>query len=213
MHIVIFAGGTLRSSRAVHQAIQSANLILAADSGAATALEYGCIPAMILGDFDSLAAEQLAHLQQLGSKIIRVSRQKDETDTELALLEAKKRGASSITLLGALGGPRFEHTLANTFLLSGFPDLSIRIIDGPTTCWLLQGPGQSEIEGEPGDFLSLFPLTPEVTAITTTNLAYPLNGESLRLGTPRGISNELLQERASVVIEHGMLILIHTSKH
>ncbi|GCE08520.1 thiamine diphosphokinase [Dictyobacter aurantiacus] len=212
MHIVIFAGGTVRASGAVRQAIESADLILAADSGAATALEYGCVPTMILGDFDSLTSEPLAQLQQLGSQIVRVSSQKDETDTELALLEAKKRGARTITLLGALGGQRFEHTLANTFLLTGFPELSIRIIDGPTICWLLQGPGQSEIVGEPGDFLSLFPITPEVTTITTTNLLYPLRGESLRLGTPRGISNELVRERASVTIQQGLLILIHTSK-
>ncbi|GCE22627.1 thiamine diphosphokinase [Dictyobacter kobayashii] len=212
MHVVIFAGGTLHASRTVRQAIEAADLILAADSGAATALEYGCIPAMILGDFDSLASEHLEQVQRLGSQIVRVPSQKDETDTELALLEAKKQGASSITLLGALGGERFEHTLANVFLLTGFPELSIRIVDGPTTCWLLQGPGQSEVIGEPGDFLSLFPITPEVTTITTTNLAYPLHGESLRLGTPRGISNELQKDRASVTIEGGMLLLIHTSK-
>lgn len=212
MHIVIFAGGTVRASRAVRQAIEAADLILAADSGAATALEYGCVPTMILGDFDSLASEQLTQLQQMGSEIVRVSSQKDETDTELALLEAKRRGARSITLLGALGGQRFEHTLANTFLLTGFPELSIRIIDGPTTCWLLRGPGHSEIAGEVGDFLSLFPITPLVNAITTVNLAYPLQGASLRLGTPRGISNELTHEQASVTIQQGMLILIHTSK-
>ena len=35
MHVVIFAGGTLRPGKAVEAAIASADLVIAADSGAA----------------------------------------------------------------------------------------------------------------------------------------------------------------------------------
>ncbi|GER91033.1 thiamine pyrophosphokinase [Dictyobacter vulcani] len=212
MHIVIFAGGALRSGPKVQAVLQAADLIIAADSGAATALDYGYIPAVILGDCDSLSPKLLEELQQKGSQLIRASVHKDETDTELALLEARQRGASIITILGAFGGSRIEHGLANIFLLTSFQDIPVRIVDGPSTCWLLSGPASDTISGQTGDFVSLFPMTAEVTAITTTNLAYALKGEILRFGTPRGISNELLEPQASISIEHGLLLLIHTSR-
>jgi thiamine pyrophosphokinase len=210
MHIVIFAGGTLCPSSQIDEAIHTADMIMAADSGAATALQYGCTPAIILGDFDSLPSVQVEEAISRGSKLIRVSSHKDETDTELALREARQRGASSISLLGALGGTRIEHTLANFFLLTTFTDIPIRIIDGPSTCWLLTGPGSSLISGMPQDFLSLFPFTAQVTGINTTNLAYPLNEASLHFGVTRGISNELTAQHASVSIKEGSLLIIHT---
>ncbi len=107
---------------------------------------------------------------------------------------AIERGATSITLLGALGGDRFDHTIANVLLLAGFDKVPIQIIDGPSTCWLLRGPGHSTIEGQVGDLLSLLPLTGDATGIRTRGLYYPLNGETLRFGKPRGVSNVLTGE-------------------
>lgn len=212
MHIVVFAGGTLRPGSQVDEAIRTADMIIAADSGAATALQYGCTPSIILGDFDSLLSAQVEEATLRGCKLVRASSHKDETDTELALREARQRGASSISLLGALGGTRIEHTLANFFLLTDFADIPMRIIDGPSTCWLLTGPGSSPIIGMSQDFLSLFPFTAQVTGIDTTNLAYPLHGASLRFGVTRGISNELTAPHASVSIKEGCLLIIHTRR-
>ncbi|GCF09638.1 thiamine diphosphokinase [Dictyobacter arantiisoli] len=212
MHVVVFAGGTLRPGTAVAEALSTADLVLAADGGAAAALQYGYRPAVVLGDFDSLDPLLLEDLAIHGSDIIRLSPHKDETDTELALLEAHKRGATRITLLGALGGTRIEHTLANIFLLTSFSDIPTRIIDGPSICWLLTGPDTTAITGSAGDYLSLIPLTPTVTGIHTTDLAYPLHGATLRLGTPRGVSNELIRAEATVSIDQGMLLLISTRR-
>ena len=54
MHVVIFAGGTLQPGKAYFEAIASADMVIAADSGAATALQYGYTPGIVVGDFDSL---------------------------------------------------------------------------------------------------------------------------------------------------------------
>ena len=64
MHVVIFAGGTVRSGKAMQVALTTANLVIAADSGAITALQYGYVPAIIVGDFDSLNTPALHQLQQ-----------------------------------------------------------------------------------------------------------------------------------------------------
>ena len=43
---------------------------------------------------------------------------KDETDTEAALRVAVDRGATDITVLNALGGPRLDHLVGNLLLLT-----------------------------------------------------------------------------------------------
>ena len=210
MRVVIFAGGTLRPGRAFYAAIGEADMIVAADSGAATALQYGCTPGFVVGDFDSLDAELLQELSERGSQVRRVAVEKDETDTELAVQVAIEQGATSITLLGAFGGARFDHTLANILLLAGFEGVPIRIVDGPAICWLVRGPGSSEVNGHVGDLVSLLPLTGDASGVRTKGLYYALNGETLYFGRPRGMSNVLVEEHAEVFVEGGMLLVIHT---
>jgi len=210
MHIVIFAGGSVRAGKAVDAVIAQADRIIAADGGAAAALRYGRVPAAVVGDFDSLDDRVQQQLREQGSQFIQAAVEKNETDTELALQVAIEQGASVITLLGAIGGARFDHTMANILLLAGFETIPIRIIDGPSSCWLLRGPGLTTISGHVGDLLSLLPLTLEASDIRTTGLYYPLHGETLYFGKPRGVSNVLTGESARVSLERGMLLIIHT---
>jgi thiamine pyrophosphokinase len=210
MHIIIFAGGPLQPGKAVDAAIRRADLVIAADSGAQTALQLGLTPAIVVGDFDSLSIPPET-LKALGCQLIEVSAEKDETDTELAINTAIQQGASEITLLGGLGGQRFEHSIANILLIADYP-LPIHIIDGPSVCWLLRGPGKATITGQRGDLLSLFPLTADAQGVCTSNLYYPLRGETLRFGRPRGISNVLTTTQAQVSVEQGLLLVIHTAK-
>ncbi len=210
MRVVIFAGGTVQAGTKVNTALARADLIIAADSGAETALHYGHVPAIVVGDFDSLGMPA-SELEAKGSKLVRAAVEKDETDTELAIQVALEHGATEITLLGAIGGARFDHTMANILLLAGIETVPLRIIDGPMTCWLLRGPGSTPIVGQQGDLLSLFPLTGETTGVRTRNLYYPLYGETLHFGRPRGVSNVLTGEQGEVAMASGTLLVIHTS--
>lgn len=210
MHAVIFAGGSIRPGERVKQALANADLIVAADRGAMSALHHGYVPTIVVGDFDSLPLP-IQMLEERGSLVIPAAVEKDETDTELAIQAAIEHGADNITLLGALGGARFDHTLGNIFLLIGF-ETPIRIVDGPMTCWLLRGPASTHIEGQPGDLLSLFPIIGDAIGVRTTNLYYPLHTETLRFGKPRGVSNTLIEEQAEVSLKDGMLLLVHTSR-
>jgi thiamine pyrophosphokinase len=210
MHVLIFAGGAVQPGEAVDRAIAAAELVIAADSGAETAISYGLVPALVVGDFDSFTGS-LQQLEQHGSRIIRVAVEKDETDTEQAIAASLEQGATAITLLGALGGARFDHSIANIFLLAGYQTVPMRIVDGPATCWLLRGPGSTDVHGLPGDLLSLFPLTADASGIYTSNLYYPLRGETLSFGKPRGISNVLTTQHAHIMLEQGLLLVIHTS--
>jgi thiamine pyrophosphokinase len=210
MHAVIFAGGTLQSGAAVERALASADLIIAADQGAMLALQHGYRPALVVGDFDSLSLP-IQELEARGCVIIRVAVEKDETDTELAIQAALERGADTITLLGGLGGARFDHTLANVFMLAAFKTVPIRIVDGPMTCWLLCGPHETRIYGRSGDLLSLFPLSGDATGVSTCNLYYPLHDATLCFGKSRGVSNVLTEDHAQVKLREGMLLVVHTN--
>jgi thiamine pyrophosphokinase len=211
MHVVIFAGGMLRPGKAFFDAIGSADMFIAADSGAATALQYGCTPRIVVGDFDSIDGMLLEDLGKRGSVIRRVAAEKDETDTELAMQIAIDEGATRITLVGALEGARFDHTMANILLLAGFDAVPITPVDGPSICWLVRGPGSSAIDGQVGDLVSLLPLTSDASGIRSRGLYYALKGETLFFGKPRGMSNVLTEEHAEVSVESGMLLVIYTN--
>ncbi len=211
MHVVIFAGGKLRPGKALSAALDSADMCIAADSGAATALEHGCTPRIVVGDFDSLEGALLQDLDKQGIEIRRSVVEKDETDTELAVQAAIDEGATRITLAGGLGGARFDHTMANILLLAGFADVPIMLVDGPSMCWLVRGPGSTTIDGKAGDLVSLLPLTGDAKGISTKGLYYALEGETLAFGKPRGASNVLTGEHAEVSVESGMLLVIYTN--
>ncbi|MBX5448925.1 thiamine diphosphokinase [Thermogemmatispora sp.] len=210
MQAVIFAGGTLRPSILVEEALRQADLILAADGGAENALRLGRRPAVVLGDLDSLAPSLVSQLEGAGCRFVQTPVEKNETDSELALQYAIEQGATAVTILGAFGGARYDHALANVLMLAAYDRVPVRLIDGPATCWLLRGPGSTLIRGDSGDLVSLLPLAGDAHGISTTGLYYPLHGETLVFGRPRGVSNQLTQPEASVTLSSGQLLIIHT---
>src|SRR5258708_21839455 len=179
MHVIIFAGGALQPGKALYDAISSVDMISGEDRGAATALQVGYPPNIVVDDFDSLDTPLLRELSERGSQVRKVAIEKDETDTELAMQVAIEQGATSITLLAALGAARFDHTMANILLLAGFDGVSIRIVDGPSTCWLVRGPGSSAIEGQVGDLVSLLPMTGDASGVRTTGFAFSFFSEEV----------------------------------
>jgi thiamine pyrophosphokinase len=211
MHVILFAGGTIQPGSAVEQALATGELVIAADSGAETALELGYTPALVVGDFDSLNPATRTRLETMGCRCLAASAEKDETDTELAIAAALELGADRITLLGALGGSRFDHSIANLLLLAGFAETHLELVDGSARAWLLRGPGKAVINGKTGDLLSLFPLAGDAHGITTDQLYYPLHQDTLAFGKPRGISNVLLAQQASVELVDGLLFIVYTA--
>lgn len=189
-------------------------LVICADGGLRKAELLGLRPTVVIGDGDSLDADTLAVLGERGVEVRVHPPEKDESDTQLALLEAARRGARRIIVLGALGGLRFDHALANVLLLA-LPELAgrdVALLDGTTTVRLLSaGSRRLEVTGRAGDLVSLLPLTARVNGVRTDGLRYPLQGETLSQGPARGLSNELTGERASIDIADGRLAVIHTT--
>lgn len=209
---LIFANGDLNDGPAVRAAIAAYDnsLVIAADGGARNALACNLSPHLVIGDFDSLTPAELRMFAANGAEIQRHSPQKDETDLELVLLTAAKRGCNPIRVIGGIGD-RLDQTLANVYLL-GLPELhgcDCRMVAGKQTAWLAY-PGTTVATGTPGDTLSLVPISDTVQGITTTQLQYPLKGETLRFGPARGISNVFTEAIAQIRFDAGILLLVHT---
>ena len=185
--------------------------IVCADSGVLPVLAEDLTPHAVIGDMDSLPAETAQNLESLSCRIIRYPCHKDETDTELALRYAWEQNPDEIEIYGALGG-RLDHTLANISLLaaSAREGIATTIIDEHTELTLVTS--RTEIRGQEGDTVSLFPLTTEVTGITLEGFAYPLQNARMEIGKPYGISNVLTQETGIISIISGYLLVIRTDR-
>jgi thiamine pyrophosphokinase len=140
------------------------------------------------------------------------SPQKDETDLELALLNLADEKVKRIVVLGALGG-RLDMTISNVLLLTHprLASLQIELWQGRQTAWLIRPPG-GEIRGREGDTLSLIPLDGDAQGITTYDLAYPLQHDTLSYGPARGVSNILSGPVARVEVHSGTLLAIHIAE-
>lgn len=57
-------------------------------------------------------------------------------------------------------------------------------------------------------YISIIPLTTQVTGLTLNGMKYPLENHTLTVGNSLGISNEQIEETAEIEIKQGILILI-----
>lgn len=220
MHAIIVADGDVQSGTAVRRALHpfqdASALVIAADGGALKAARLGLKPSVVVGDGDSLEPDRAEELRRGGLDVIVHPAQKDESDTELAVREALARGADNIVIVGAFGGGRLEHSVANLLLLT-LPELSgmdVALVDGPSTVRVIggSGPGQLTITGDVGDYVSLLAFSERVEGVTTSGLRYPLTEDALLQGPSRGLSNELATDRAEVLTQHGRLAVIHSQR-
>lgn len=211
---VVFANGSLEDPQSALAAIQAGDLLVAADGGGKHCLRLGLWPHLLVGDLDSLDPDSVSLLEAHGTEVIRYPERKDFTDLELALQHACQQGVEEILIFGALG-LRWDQTLANLLMpaLPSFQPVAMRLLDGPQEIRLIHPGATVLLEGQPGDTVSLIPIHPHTGGITTQGLEYPLQDEALALGSSRGVSNVLLGERASVLLQHGLLlcVVIHQS--
>jgi thiamine pyrophosphokinase len=211
---VVVAGGQAVPADAGE--LRDADVVIAADGGAAFLDEIGKRPDLLVGDLDSADAELVRRLVAQGVAVERHPAAKDATDAELAIDRAVAAGARRVTVIGAFAGERLDHELANLLLLADpawaarLEDL--RMVRGGTLARALHGPGQLVLDAGEGDTVSLLPVAGHAHGVRTMGLEYPLAGETLSLGRSRGLSNVVVLRPASVTLEAGVLLVIETAK-
>jgi thiamine pyrophosphokinase len=137
-------------------------------------------------------------------------RDKDQTDLELALTYAVNSGVQEVLFFGVLGG-RLDQSLANLMLLTrdDWKDFSMVISNAPDIAYMMRDRSKISLQGNPGDIVSLIPLSAAVTGVTTHGLRWPLKNAELTLGNTISVSNEMLEKLARIEIGIGKLLLVH----
>lgn len=209
MRAVIIAGGWLSEPAYARSLIQPNDLLIAADGGADHFHSLGLKPDILVGDLDSITPEALAWSEQRGVEIIRYDPHKDYTDLELALLLAQERQCHQALVLGAAGS-RWDQTIASLLLPASqeLQTLDMVLIAGYQEIRLLRGENTLVLTGQPGNRVSLIPISASAEGITTQGLEYPLDAEDLLLGSTRGVSNVMLAEQASIHLRQGLLLCV-----
>jgi len=212
MRILIVANAPVIPDQRMSQLASQAQSVIAADGGAVALQRAGIQPHILIGDLDSLSEIHVATLAGMGTEIRRFRRDKDETDLELALLAAVDLGATHIDLCCVLGG-RWDHTFASIALLTMpiLKDIHVCIYADNQVLQIVRD--SVYIEGHVNHLVSLLPLTPEVTGITTDGLQYPLDNATLFFAHSRGVSNVITRVPARISISSGILLIVqHDSK-
>jgi len=210
MALLIFANGVLDEVEWIRRYFSQATAVWAANGGSRHLFRLDHLPDKVIGDMDSLEPELQAWLTNNQVPFDQHPTEKDETDLELALLLAVERPEPDIWLFGLLGG-RLDQTLANIFLLShpALQGKSVRLITPTEQAWLVRQ--QTEIVGQVNDLVSLIPLVGDAQGVNTTGLKWTLQAETLHFGQARGVSNRLTAEKATVTLEKGLLLCVHTT--
>ena len=211
MKVVVVASGELEPPDAAW--LDDADLVVAADGGAATLDRLGRTPDLLVGDLDSVDAALVERLGGAGTRVQRHPVDKEASDTELAVAAAFEAGAATVVVLGAAGGSRLDHELANLLLLAD-PALAgrdLRAVRGGTQVRPLHAGNRLVLAGSPGDLVTLLPVGGDAAGVTTNGLRWLLEGATLRMGRSRGLSNEVVGSPASVRITDGTLLVVETA--
>lgn len=168
--------------------------IIGIDGGMKTLKEAGIKPDIGVGDFDSVNV-----LDYSDTPIEKLCPEKDDTDTEHALLMAIDMHPSEIVLMGATGS-RLDQTISSIELLKCAVDADVPAVILDPTNRIRVAKGETVITKEDsfGYYVSVIPFSEDLTDLTMKGFKYEIENFTLKKGISRCISNELASDRAVI---------------
>ncbi len=207
---VIVSAGEIRDYERARVFLQPDDFFIFCDGGLSHAQGLCRVPDLIVGDFDSCNSSDLSkYVGTAGHpEIVKLPREKDDTDTLYAAKLAVERGFSDFLLLGAMGG-RFDHALANISILLYLDGLGKKSV-------LIDDYSKMQIVGKEPCFIedncsyfSVLTVAGDVSGVTIKNAKYPLENAKLSPDFQLGISNEVLSGKvAEVSVEQGRVLVV-----
>ena len=202
MTACIFANGKLTYNKTIKEIAQTCDLIIASNGGSRHIATLGLKPHLLIGDMDSLTSSQWENDNCIERTVW--PQDKNKTDTELAVDRAILSGCNKILLFGGLGG-RIDHALGNIGLAVKYPG-RIEILDDNGKLVALDSSKKYILSGKAGSIVSLIPFGSLVTKVNSLGLKYELKDMDMTPGT-RGISNEMVDDTASIWFIYGILLV------
>lgn len=181
------------------------------DRGALYLIDQNIIPHTIVGDFDSVTADEYARISEVVSHVEQFQAEKDETDTDLALLHAIHYEPTEIWLTGVTGGrlDHYEAALRSLYTLQAkYPHILFKIINPHNEIQFLL-PGIHTLTKSPFKYVSFFAYGEILHNVTLRGVKYETTDEMIEQRTSRFTSNELLRE-GSISFEGGICLMIRS---
>jgi len=198
---LVIANGEPPKKQLLQSLARESGIVICADGGANTALKFGILPDVIVGDLDSIHAEALVKFHKVPTY---EDRDDESTDLEKAIAWALKQKYDHIVVIGA-SGRRIDHSVGNLGVLPKFyPDAVIRFIDDLGEL-VYVGRGIT-FDAKRSDVISLIPLS-RCEGITTQGLKYALDDQALELGVREGTSNVVVNTPVTIKVQKGHLLL------
>ena len=207
MRCYIYVGGAIDAAN-ITERPDKEDLVIAADSGYDTATSLGVIPAVMVGDFDSVKGKKIPD----GVEIYRVPAEKDLTDTQLAVEIALSRGMRDLVIIGGLSG-RLDHTMSNLGLLEHLDKQHVCAVmtDGVNRVRFIRN--NSTLVPRGGyRYLSLIVADDVAKGVEVLGCKYPLKKATLRRTHQYAISNELTGNCAMISVKRGGLFVIESKE-
>lgn len=192
--------------------------VVAADAGFSACMELGIHPDLLVGDFDTFGREKIKTYLCDPKYHIEIHKpEKDETDTELAFRRIREAGFCNVDVLGALGG-RLDHEISNIHLMvhEKKKGLQTNCYDAKNKIYILDSEQNCEYtffrNMQYGSYVSFLPITETVKGITLNGFKYPLQEMDISIlkNPSLCVSNEILEEKATIHIKEGVLICVES---
>jgi thiamine pyrophosphokinase len=208
----IFLNGSPDSPGLVQHVVRRADLVVAADGGARYALNAGVVPDLVIGDMDSLGEELAREVEKRGASLERYPLRKDKMDGHLAVLAARRRGASAADFLCAMGGrPGALFAAPHILLAAERIGLRSTVVADWGRMFVIEA-GFRAVEGLPQDSISIFPLSGSAAGVTLEGMEYPLENATLEPGDTLGFHNELVGNEAGIGVGKGALLVVQETE-
>ena len=211
MNAFIYTGGECDYTN-ISEKPAADDLVIAADSGWRHAVALRVKPSVLLGDFDSLdGGNGIPDDVPDDVEILTVPAEKDFTDTQMAVDEARKRGAKHITIIGGLGG-RLDHTLSCLAILEDHWEKGDRlaVIDSGHSRVRFLSSDSALIPRSGYKYLSLLAVDPVVKGVEIDGVKYPIKGAKLNRTYQFAVSNEITGNCAFIAVKKGRLLIVES---
>ena len=200
---VIISGAPEFDAEFIKTAVKNSDYVICADSGLTAAEKAGVTPDLIVGDFDSYTDSVPNDCE-----VIRLSVDKDDTDTLHCVKVALDRGFRDFALLAATGS-RLDHTLANLSILEFFGEngaTGVILSENETVCFICKG--EHRFDGNKGKTFSVLPFGCESVTLSYSGAKYPLVNGTLKHSVAMGISNVFVEDKAAITVHEGRALVI-----
>ena len=182
------------------------DIVLAVDSGFDNAISLGITPDVLIGDLDSISTRGLDSAERQSIELVTYPEDKDKSDLELAILHASKT-CSSVTIVDS-GGGRIDH-LCGVFSAMTSDEASILSCEAFVGSSFIKVVRDHQlVKPLASKLISIFPFGGEAEGVSLSGFRWNLNNDTLKPGSTRGLSNEIIESHGDVSVQKGILLTI-----